>query len=165
MPELFVDRSHESGRLWPRRAIGALALLCDAGGHRVALVEPAYHTRGLILIGGAVEEGEDPRRALSREIDEETRLQREAGRLLVTEYVNAEPGRGKPDGLNLVFDVEPLGPGEWESVILARAELKEKRLVPLADVETCTEGLLARRIKTAMRARAAGTHEYLSPPE
>ncbi|AUH40466.1 NUDIX domain-containing protein [Streptomyces sp. CMB-StM0423] len=166
MPESLVRPSCGPGRRWPRCAIGALALLCDAGGQRVAMVEPTYHTRGLILIGGAVEEDEDPPAALSREVHEETRLRRTAVRLLVTEWVSADPDRDKPAGVNFVFDVEPLRTGEWDSIVLPPGELKSKHLIPLADAPNCTtDRLLSRRITTAIQARNSGTHEFLLPPE
>lgn len=130
------------------------------------MVEPTYHTRGLILIGGAAEEDEDPPAALSREVLEETGLRRTAVRLLVTEWVSADPDRDKPAGVNFVFDVEPLRTGEWQKIVLPPDELKNKYLVPLADVPHCTtDHLLSRRITTAIEARRSGTHKFLLPPK
>ncbi|WP_171987737.1 NUDIX hydrolase [Streptomyces sp. MP131-18] len=147
---------------WPRRAAGALALLCDSA-DRVALVEPVSHDQVWNLVGGAVEEGEDPREALTRVIHRDTGLARVAGQLLVTEWMRPDPARSEPEGMNLIFAVAPLVRGEWDSVRLPSEKLKAKRLTPLDDIGQWASPPLARRIRVAMKARATGVHEFLPP--
>lgn len=147
---------------WHPRAVGSLALW--QLGDDVALFLPAYHDRGWILPGGALEQDEDPQQALRRELREETGLHREPLRLLVIESVRADPARGKPAGANWIWQVEPFTREEWDSVRLPPDELRDKRLVAPSDFA----GLkvlpaLERRIRCALKAQATGTTLYLPP--
>lgn len=155
--------SQEHSQRWPRCAAGSIALLTDENGN-VALVKPTYNDRGWYLVGGAVEEGEDPEQALAREIHEETGLRRRAGRLLVSEWVPADPARDKPAGPNYVWDVEPMGAQDVRRVRLS-AEHSAWTTVPIRDIKKWTLPPLARRIRAAARAKAAGTHIWLPPSE
>lgn len=167
MPEPLVSPTTTSGGPGTWCAIGAVALLYDKDGERGVMVKPTYHDRGLILIGGGVGQNEDPRAALRREIREETGgLERAAGRPLVTEWVRADPVKGKPAGFTVVFDVAPLGPGDWDRIVLPRSELQSKHLVPRDEFKHCTtDRLLIHRTESAIRARDSGTHEFLFPPD
>ncbi|WP_301540176.1 NUDIX domain-containing protein [Streptomyces sp. CNQ-509] len=162
VPAPLPNPSAESIREWPCWALGSQALLRDTRG-RVALFKPAYRNRdgGLLLSGGAVEEGEDPYGALGREVSEETGLQRAPIRLLVTEWADADPKRKKPAGINLVYDVDVLAPGEWESVRLA-PELSGKFLVRPEALKLHVAPLTERRIRAALQALDAG-HVELPP--
>lgn len=152
-------------RRWPEVAVGSLGFLCDQSGN-VALFRPTYNIpdRGWYLVGGGVEvaEDEDPEAALAREIYEETRLRRQARRLLVSEWVAADPVRRKPAGPNWVWDVEPLTAQEFRLVRLSE-EHSSWKTVPLADIDAWTLPLLARRIRAAAEAKARGTTVYLPP--
>lgn len=141
---------------WPPYPLGSKALLRDGSG-RLVLVKPGYNQRGWYLIGGGVDPGESFEQALIREIHEETGLDRTPERLLVVEQVAADTVRGKPAGLNLIFDVEPLAPGEPEQIRLPPHELHGVRLVDPADIDKWTLPLLARSIRAARTALDKGS--------
>ena len=151
-----------NSRTWPSCALGVAALTRDHRS-RVLLVMPTYNDRGHYLVGGAVEEDEDFLHALTREIREETGLHRVPGRQLVTERVAADPARGKPSGVNLVFDVEQLDADEWAGLLLPPDELCDPRLVPPDDIDDWVLPPLARRIRAALDALAGGGTAYLPP--
>jgi 8-oxo-dGTP pyrophosphatase MutT (NUDIX family) len=146
---------------WHPRAAGSLALWQLDGD--IALVLPTYNQRGWYLPGGALEQDEDPERALSRELLEETGLRRQPLRLLVIESVRADPARGKPAGENYIWQVEPLTRQEWDNIRLPPQELKDKRLVPPSDLGQFVRPALERRIRTALKAQATNTTLYLPP--
>ncbi|MDT3395305.1 NUDIX hydrolase [Streptomyces sp. B1866] len=182
----LTDVTPYGRRDWPRRALGSLALLHDHQ-ERLVLVEPAYgpttaaawtpgrrteragaggDDRPLKLVGGAIEAGEDPRHALTREVWEELGLPRAvtAEDLLVCEYVPAQPERGKPDGLNLLWRLDPVAPQEWHRIRLPPEELRGVHAVPLDQLDRRTAPALARRIRAAHTALSSGVPVFLPPP-
>ncbi|WP_433892722.1 NUDIX domain-containing protein [Streptomyces sp. CA-111067] len=147
---------------WPPCPHGAKALLRDHLG-RLVLVKPRYNDRRHYLVGGALEPGEDFEHALTREVWEETGLHRHPGRLLVVVQVPADEGRGKPAGLDLIFDVEPLAPGEAETIRLPPDELSDVQFIAFDDIDAWTLPPLARTIRAAHRALVQGVTALLPP--
>ena len=136
-----------------RALSGAGALFFDGAG-RVLLVEPTYKPYWEIP-GGAVEQGETPREACRREVEEELGLVREPGRLLVADWA---PRDGEDrvlfvfeGGLLTAGDHIRLPPGELRSYEFLTPQQACERLVPR----------LSRRVAEALRARESGETRYL----
>ncbi len=127
--------------------MGSGALFLDAGG-RVLLVRPTYKPYWEIP-GGAIEAGESPRQACQRELREELGLDVELGRLLVFDWLPAEPPR--PDGWMFVFDGGALSEEATAQIRLPVDELSEWRFVPVEEVESFLLDRMARRIQQAHR--------------
>jgi 8-oxo-dGTP pyrophosphatase MutT (NUDIX family) len=87
-------------RVLPRKRAVATMLFTDPDG-RVLVVKPTYKPRWE-LPGGAVEDGESPGTAASREVAEELGINRVPGVLLAVDYVPADAVR--TEGLIVVFD-------------------------------------------------------------
>lgn len=149
------------------RASGALALwrIGDDNG-AIAMFQPTYHDRGLVLPGGGLEQNETPEDALVRELLEETGLHREPRRLLVIESFRADPTRDKPAGENFIFEVAPLTAAEWDHVRLPPRELSAKFPVPADDFGALKVApMVRRRIRCALRAQTTGTLLRLPPTQ
>jgi 8-oxo-dGTP pyrophosphatase MutT (NUDIX family) len=149
-------------RTWPQCALGSKALLLDGSG-RLVLVKPTYNERLWYLIGGALEPEESFEQALTREVYEETGLHRAPGRLLVLEQVAPDAARKKPFGVDAIFAVEPLAPGEFEAIRLPSNELRDTRLIDCAEIDTWTLPALARTIRAALAALDQGVTILLPP--
>ena len=145
------------------RASGALALW--RLGDDIAMFQPVYHDRGLVLPGGGLEQDEMPEEAVTRELLEETGLRREPVRLLVIESVRADPVRGKPAGDYFIFEVAPLTTAEWDRVRLPPEELSGKfRVPPSGDFGgRKVAPAVQRRIRWALKAQATGALLRLPP--
>ena len=138
-------------------SVEAFALVRDLDGE-IVLSSLAPIKRGWDLIGGAVEERE-PRQALVHALHVKTGLLRQPGRLLLTEWIRADPGRGTPAGVALIWDVAPLTAQERRTMAPAR----DLRSVPVADLDSQTPPSTARRIRAAIKAISIRTDPYLPP--
>ncbi|MBA3307382.1 MAG: GNAT family N-acetyltransferase [Chloroflexi bacterium] len=141
----------------PAKRIGAGVLFTDDLG-RVLLVRPTYKQPWEIP-GGLVEEGESPHEAATREVTEETGLDRPAGRLLCVDWV--PPRDPKTDGLMLLFDGGVLAPAEVAAIVLPPDELSEHRFVDLNDFQDYVPERMARRLVAGLAARGDGIPRYL----
>jgi 8-oxo-dGTP pyrophosphatase MutT (NUDIX family) len=157
-----TEPPEKGGHSWPPCPHGSKALLRDHRG-RLVLVKPRYNNRRYYLVGGALEAGEDFEHALTREVWEETRLRRDPGRLLVVVQVPADEARGKGAGLDMIFDVEPLAPGEADTILLPADELSDIQFVAFDDIDSWTLPPLARTIRAARHALDHGTTILLPP--
>jgi ADP-ribose pyrophosphatase YjhB (NUDIX family) len=139
----------------PKVLAGAGTILRDAQG-RILLVEPNYRADGSWLLpGGTVEsdQGETPRMAARREAAEEIGLDIEPGPLLAVDWV---PGANRPPLVSYLFDGGVLDTTQLAAIRLQEAELTDWRLVAPEEADSYLAGDLARRIKAALGALAAG---------
>lgn len=145
-----------------RKRMGAGALFFDAGG-RVLLVDPVYKDPWEIP-GGVVDADESPGQAAVREVQEELGLVLPLGRLLVVDWVPPRPPRSDAvasEGLMMVFDGGTLTATQVAAIVLQREELRGYAFVPEDQVHRFLNDRLTRRVRSALRARAAGTTLYL----
>jgi 8-oxo-dGTP diphosphatase len=130
-------------------------LFTDPDG-QVLVVKPTYKPRWE-LPGGAVEDGESPRAAATREVSEELGIERAAGALLAVDYVPAEGAR--TEGLIVVFDGGAIDdPGRLR---LPADELSAWAFVEPERLAEHLPALQARRARAALRARTAARAIYL----
>src|SRR5207245_362672 len=85
------------------------------------------------------------------------------GRLLVVEQVAPDPARKKPLGVDVVFAVDPLAPGEFEAIRLPSNELRDARRIDCAEIDAWTLPALARTIRAALAAVDRGVTILLPP--
>ncbi|MFM9445042.1 NUDIX domain-containing protein [Streptomyces acidiscabies] len=140
----------------PRRRIGAVVLVLDVDG-RVLLVQPTYKAGKWQLPGGGAHKGEMPGDAASRELAEETGLDREITHVLGVDYM---PANGDiAEGYNLVMDGGTVSAGEADTVAVppeAAEELSAVKWVPLEELDVHVESYQERRIREAMTALQKG---------
>jgi ADP-ribose pyrophosphatase YjhB (NUDIX family) len=93
----------------PRQPVGAVGAVFDTEG-RVLLVEHVFRTDfPWGLPGGWVDRGEDPRRAVAREIGEELGLSVHVGPLLLSEQIGMAERSTHPRHLGLAYGCRLLG--------------------------------------------------------
>ncbi len=137
----------------PRVSAGAL-FTDDAG--RVLMVRPTYKDYWDIP-GGYVEPGESPYAACVREVREELSIAPPIRpQPLVVDWAPAE---GEGDKILFVFGGE-LRPEDLNKVNFADGELSEFKFTDLSSLDDQTIPRLARRIRTAMQARAGDRMIY-----
>lgn len=134
------------------RRMGSGALFLDSD-NRVLLVNPTYKPAWEIP-GGAIEVGESPRQACRREIREELGLEVEPGRLLVFDWLPAEPAR--PDGWMFVFDGGVLSEDPAVQIRLQSSELSEWRFVGVDELESFLVDRMVRRVRQAHHCAVTG---------
>ena len=134
----------------PAKRMGAGLLIRDETG-RVLLVEPTYEQTWEIP-GGAVEADESPRMACVREVSEELGLSVSVGRMLCIEWQGPEPDR--TESIMLIYDGGVL-PSTAE-LVLPKDELASFRFVALDELDQLLSQRIARRVRAAAEALAAG---------
>ncbi|MFJ9646392.1 NUDIX domain-containing protein [Streptomyces sp. NPDC101206] len=149
---------HEAKMARPRMAAGAL-FFDEAD--RVLLVEPSYKDYRDVP-GGYVEEGESPRQACVREIQEELGIAPHIGRLLVVDWA---PSPGEGDKVLYLFDGGCLSADDRRQITLQADELRAYDFHNADQVAELTIPRLARRIAAAIQARAADLTAYLEHGE
>ena len=142
------------GRL---KLVGAGAVFRVADG-RVLLVDPVYKAPWEIP-GGTVDEGESPRAACQRELEEELGWTGEVGRLLVVDWLPDLGGRG--DRILFLFDGGVVDEGFAERAVLPPGELREARFVPVDELGNHLGPGMVRRVTEAVAHAVAGTTGYL----
>ncbi|MFK0221596.1 NUDIX domain-containing protein [Streptomyces vinaceus] len=155
------ENEHEAKMARPRMAAGALFFDEE---DRVLLVEPSYKDYRDIP-GGYVEEGESPRQACVREVQEELGITPHIGRLLAVDWA---PNPGEGDKVLYLFDGGRLSADDRRQIALQVDELRGYDFHEADQVPTLTIPRLARRIGAGIDARAKDLTSYLEhgqPPE
>lgn len=152
-PEHLWTDPDAAGADWflamPRKRVAAGLLVVDDAG-RVLLVKPTYKPPWEIP-GGLVEVGEAPRAAAAREGREELGHDVAVGRLLVVDH--APPGRLPDDVLAFVYAG---GPVDTARIVLPPDELSAWEWVTPDALDERLGAAMARRLRAALEARAAG---------
>lgn len=135
-------------------------MLHDGAG-RILIVKPRYRDDTWEIPGGGLDAGEHPWQTARREGAEELGVDLEPGRLLVVDWVPAQPD-GRPPLANYLFDGGVITES-WatEHLRLDEGELVEWRLADAAERDTLLIPLLARRLNACLNALATGTTTYL----
>ena len=133
----------------PRIPASASALIFDRFG-RLLVLKPTYKG-GWTLPGGQMEaNGETPWEACRREVQEETGLVLDAGRLVCVDFLRPRPGR--PGGVRFLFDCGTLGDETLGAIRLQVDELSEYRLEEMDRAIELLSGPLRRRVRHAVGA-------------
>ena len=119
---------------------------------RVLLCQLTYK-RDFDLPGGVVEVSESPQLAVAREVEEELRLEVEAGRLLLTDWL--PPWGGWDDAICLVFDGGVHDPSVVDAIVRQEREIRSAGFFTLAEVRERCADFTARRIESALRNLSA----------
>ena len=144
----------------PKHLAGAGVILHDDR-DRVVLVKPRYRADTWEIPGGALDPGEHPWQTARREVAEELGIILAPGRLLVVDWVPAQPD-GRPPLANFLFD-GGIVTERWlrEHVHLAADELTDWYLADVDDLDGMLIPLLASRVRESLGALAVGTAVYL----
>ncbi len=145
---------------WPPvadRYSAAAALLRTADG-RLLILRPTYKP-GWTLPGGMVDPGELPLAAARREVQEETGLDVDVGRLLVVEHTSGTARQ--PPSIHFVFDAATRGALEDLPLVLPDDEIADWQLAPSGVALELLNPPLARRVALALRALQDGGTCYL----
>ena len=136
----------------PRKRMAAGALCRDRAGN-VLLVDPAYRDTW-DLPGGVIEADESPNAACRREVTEEIGLDRPTGRLLVVDWVPAQPKC--PEELVIIYDGGVLGPGDIAAITVPDGELDGFAFFAPSQVDGQVRPVVGRRIRACLLALATG---------
>ena len=139
------------------KLVGAGAVFRDPHG-RVLLVDCVYKDPWEIP-GGGVEEGESPREACRRELEEELGWTGAIGRLLVVDWLPDLGGRG--ERILFLFDGGIVDDGFADRCTLPADELREARFVAVDDLGGHLGPGMVRRVTQAIAHANAGTTGYL----
>jgi 8-oxo-dGTP diphosphatase len=136
----------------PRIPASAGALIFDAA-RRLLVLKPTYKS-GWTVPGGQMEDdGETPWEACRREVQEETGLVVDAGRLVCVDFLRPRPG--KPGGIRFLFDCGVLDDRTLAAIEVQQGEISEYRLEDLAVALELLSGPLRRRVGAAAGALGA----------
>jgi 8-oxo-dGTP diphosphatase len=159
VPITFTDADQAAWYASLATIYGTAAALITSRAGDVLLVKPNYRDHWS-LPGGILEDGEPPQAGCTREVLEELGLTVALGPLLVVAWIAPEGSRPKPM-VAFIFDGGVLA--DASEIVLQESELDEFRFVPPSDVARHLPPHMAARVDAGLRARAAGTIEYLSP--
>lgn len=138
-----------------RMAVSALFLNNNG---EVLIVKPTYRPDWL-LPGGLVEEYESPRKACTREIQEELNLTTPLTRLLCIEY-HSEDSK-QTESVQFVFYGGLIEETQLPTITLQKAELSEYRFVPREEARHLLSCKLAKRLPYCFQALEENTTLYL----
>jgi 8-oxo-dGTP pyrophosphatase MutT (NUDIX family) len=136
----------------PRKRAIAQVLVRDPEG-RVLLCNLTYK-QDWDLSGGVVEVNESPRLAAFREVEEETGLSLEPGRLLLTDWL--PPWSGWDDAVCMVFDGGIHDASLLDDVVPQAREIVQVRFCTMTEVHHLCADFTARRIDSALAALESG---------
>jgi 8-oxo-dGTP diphosphatase len=132
-------------------------LICRDDRGRILLVRPTYTTVWHVP-GGAVETGESPRQAASREAREELGIDLHVGRLLVVDWM---PGRPPAtEGLMFLFDGGLLDESMGERFELPPEEIRGWAFVERAQIAARVTEVLGSQLAEALVALDLGETCY-----
>ncbi len=137
----------------PRKRAISQVLIRDTQG-RVLLCNLTYK-QDWDLPGGVVEVNESPRLAAFREVEEELSLRLTPGRLLLTDWL--PPWSGWDDAVCLVFDGGEHEAALAEQIVPQAREIRQAQWCTATEVHHLCADFTARRIDSALAARADGT--------
>jgi 8-oxo-dGTP diphosphatase len=140
-----------------RKRLAAGALIRNHQGE-ILIVKPIYRD-GWLIPGGAVEAGESPLVACTREVREELGLQLVIRRLLCIEYQSTDGFGG--ENLQFIFDGGVLTPAQMMSIQLPPDELADARFVAEEEAVRLLVPRLARRLPFVLEAYRSGGTAYL----
>jgi 8-oxo-dGTP pyrophosphatase MutT (NUDIX family) len=135
-----------------RKRMAAGVLFRDKA-DRVLLLEPSYKPNWEIP-GGAVEAGESPWAAATRELAEELGWERPLGRLLVVDHVRPQDSR--PEGVVFVFDGGVLDETDLAGLVFTDGEILSAGFHSLDEARGKVKPLLADRLAVALHAAGQG---------
>jgi len=136
----------------PRIPASAGALIFDLSG-RLLVLKPTYKG-GWTVPGGQMEaNGETPWEACRREVQEETSLILDTGRLVCVDFLRPRPGR--PGGMRFLFDCGALSDETLGAIDLQEDELSEYHLAEMDRAIELLSGPLRRRVRCAIGAVGA----------
>ena len=138
-----------------KRAIAQMLVRDDSD--RVLLCRLTYKN-DWDLPGGVVEVHESPQLAVSREVSEELRLDLDAGRLLLTDWLPS--WSGWDDALCLVFDGGVHDPSLTERIVAQPREIRSAQFCTLDEVREHCADFTARRIEAALANVTGGGPAY-----
>ncbi len=131
----------------PRIPASAGALIFDRSG-RLLVLKPTYKG-GWTVPGGQMEaNGETPWEACKREVQEETGLIVDTGRLMCVDFLRPRPG--KPGGIRFLFDCGALSDETLGAIDLQKDELSEYRFADMDAAIELLSGPLRRRVRSAI---------------
>jgi RimJ/RimL family protein N-acetyltransferase/8-oxo-dGTP pyrophosphatase MutT (NUDIX family) len=140
----------------PRKRAIAQMLLRDQR-DRVLLCQLTYKA-DWDLPGGVVEVHESPQLAVAREVSEELRLDIDAGRLLLTDWLPS--WSGWDDALCLVFDGGVHDDSITDKIVAQPREIRSARFCTPEEVRESCADFTARRIEAALANVAGGGPSY-----
>jgi 8-oxo-dGTP diphosphatase len=136
----------------PRIPASASALIFDRSG-RLLVLKPTYKG-GWTVPGGQMEaNGETHWEACRREVQEETGLILDTGRLVCVDFRRPRPQR--PGGMRFLFDCGALSDETLGAIDLQEDELSEYRLADMDRAIELLSGPLRRRVRSAIGAVGA----------
>ncbi|WP_432571589.1 NUDIX domain-containing protein [Kineococcus sp. SYSU DK005] len=137
----------------PRVAAG---VIYRDGQGRILLAKPTYKD-GWDLPGGYVEPGESPLAAARREVVEELGTELPVAGLLLVDWA---PHPSEGDKLLFVFDGGTLSPDDYARITPDGEEIDRVDFHDPAALDQLMPDRLVRRVRTALRAGAAGAEHY-----
>lgn len=136
----------------PRKRLIAHVLFRDTE-QRILLCETAFKP-DWELPGGIVEPLEPPRQGAIREVREELGIELGIGRLLVADWL--PPYLGWEDAFELIFDGGVVAESDLATFTLQESEIRQVRLVSLAEAANLVTPLSHRRLTVALSLGEAG---------
>jgi 8-oxo-dGTP pyrophosphatase MutT (NUDIX family) len=147
----------------PGRRVTVCALILNAQ-NEILIVKPTYRSdEGWLLPGGAVDQGESPLEACSREVFEELGVLLPIKQLLCVEYQTesqAYQGAGS-EGIHFVFNGGVLAESKVHEIRLAVDELSDYQFVGSAEAIKLLCRMLGERVAAALEALEQGQVLYL----
>ena len=138
----------------PRKPMGSGVLFFDSSDN-LLLVKPNYK-EGWVVPGGTVDEGESPKNAAKREVQEEIGLVKEIGSLLCLDFQSPE------DNLQFIFYGGTLSASEIQNIVLQKSELTEFKFVYVEEaINKYLRPKLARRLPSCIDAHKENIFYYL----
>lgn len=142
------------------RILGAAGAIIRDTNARLLLVKPSYRDHWEVP-GGALDPGEDPRRAFQREVKEELGIDLAPGRLLAVDWMPEQPDR-RPPLANFLFDGGLITEQEAQRTVrLDGDELTDWKFAAPDEWDILLPEHMIRRLRACCRALIRDTTVYL----